>query len=312
MRASPPRHAAGAPASGRLPAAGSLYDGGPRFRAAGSSVAKRLVEQRAAVGCAEGQPRDRAATEQWWRNFNDPALDRLVAEAQREEQRRAHGRPAHSRGARRARHRRQRFVSATAATQWRGAARRPAAVERPRYRRLALPRRPRHRGNWTSGASSGAASSLRMLHFAIASYDDAQVLVRRRPPASTPPSAPSNSACIAHENAALQKRSLEITERLFKSGNESELDVQQARTQYLSTVASIPELEGSVRQVQNALSVLLARPPGPLPEMEAGREDSDGRARGHRRPARRPAAPPTGRACGGGASRRAVGSDWRQ
>ena len=77
---------------------------------------------------------------------------------------------------------------------------------------------------------------------------------------------------IAHENAALQKRSLEITERLFKSGNESELDVQQARTQYLSTVASIPELEGSLRQVQNALSVLVARPPGPLPEMEAGRE----------------------------------------
>jgi outer membrane protein TolC len=65
---------------------------------------------------------------------------------------------------------------------------------------------------------------------------------------------------------------LEITERLFKSGNESELDVQQARTQYLSTIASIPELEGSLRQVQKALNVLVARPPGPLPEMEAGRE----------------------------------------
>ena len=77
---------------------------------------------------------------------------------------------------------------------------------------------------------------------------------------------------IAHENAALQKRSLEITERLFKSGNESELDVQQARTLYLSTIASIPELEGSLRQVQNALNVLVGRPPGPLPEMEAGRE----------------------------------------
>jgi outer membrane protein TolC len=35
-------------------------------------------------GAAEGQPRDRAATEQWWRNFNDPVLDRLVAEAQRQ------------------------------------------------------------------------------------------------------------------------------------------------------------------------------------------------------------------------------------
>ena len=35
-------------------------------------------------GAAEGQPHDRATTEQWWRNFNDPALDRLVAEAQRQ------------------------------------------------------------------------------------------------------------------------------------------------------------------------------------------------------------------------------------
>ena len=72
---------------------------------------------------------------------------------------------------------------------------------------------------------------------------------------------------IAHENAAIQKRSFEITERLFKSGNESELDVQQAKTQYLSTLASIPGLESSLRQAQNALAVLLGRPPGPLPEM---------------------------------------------
>jgi NodT family efflux transporter outer membrane factor (OMF) lipoprotein len=72
---------------------------------------------------------------------------------------------------------------------------------------------------------------------------------------------------IAHSNAAIQKRSLEITERLFKSGNESELDVQQAKTQYLATLASIPPLEASLRQTQNALSILLARPPGPILEM---------------------------------------------
>ncbi len=75
---------------------------------------------------------------------------------------------------------------------------------------------------------------------------------------------------IAHENAALQKRSLEITERLFRSGNDSELDVQQAKSLYLSTLATIPQLAGSLRQSQNGLSVLLARPPGPLPEMTAG------------------------------------------
>jgi len=75
---------------------------------------------------------------------------------------------------------------------------------------------------------------------------------------------------IAHSNAAIQKRSLEITERLFKSGNESELDVQQAKTQYLATLASIPPLEASLRQTENALATLLARPPGSLPEMSAG------------------------------------------
>lgn len=76
---------------------------------------------------------------------------------------------------------------------------------------------------------------------------------------------------IARSNAAIQQRSLEITQRLFKSGNESELDVQQARTQYLATLASIPPLEASLRQTQNALATLLARPPGPLPELDAGR-----------------------------------------
>jgi NodT family efflux transporter outer membrane factor (OMF) lipoprotein len=77
---------------------------------------------------------------------------------------------------------------------------------------------------------------------------------------------------IAQENAALQRRSLEITERLFKSGHESELDVQQAKSLYLGTLSSIPLLEASLRQTQNALSILLARAPGPLPEMAPGKE----------------------------------------
>lgn len=71
---------------------------------------------------------------------------------------------------------------------------------------------------------------------------------------------------IAHHNAQIQKRSLQITERLFYSGNNAELDVQQTNTQYLS---SIPQLETSLRQSQNALGILLAKLPGPLPEMAA-------------------------------------------
>ena len=102
----------------------------------------------------------------------------------------------------------------------------------------------------------------------IATYDDVQVLVASQA-ASLYASIRTVELRlrITHENAAIQQRSLEITERLFKSGNESELDLQQAKSQYLSTIATIPELEGVLRQAHNALSVLLARPPGVLPEM---------------------------------------------
>ncbi|WP_018309288.1 efflux transporter outer membrane subunit [Cupriavidus sp. UYPR2.512] len=79
---------------------------------------------------------------------------------------------------------------------------------------------------------------------------------------------------IARDNAALQRRSLEITERLFKSGETDELDLQQAKTQYLGTLSSIPEFESQIMRTRNALAVLMGRPPGPLPELPelAGKE----------------------------------------
>jgi len=72
---------------------------------------------------------------------------------------------------------------------------------------------------------------------------------------------------IAHENAAIQKRSFEITERLYRSGQDSELDLQQAKTQYLATLATIPEREVSLIKTRNALCTVLGRPPGELPEL---------------------------------------------
>lgn len=105
----------------------------------------------------------------------------------------------------------------------------------------------------------------------IAAYDNIQVLMAAQvASAYSSIRTLENKLHIAQENAALQKRSLQITERLFKSGNESELDMQQARSQYFSTLATIPDIQASIRQTQNALSILLARAPGPLPEMAAG------------------------------------------
>jgi NodT family efflux transporter outer membrane factor (OMF) lipoprotein len=72
---------------------------------------------------------------------------------------------------------------------------------------------------------------------------------------------------IAERNAAIQKRSLEITEKIFRAGQDSELDVQQAKTQYLATLSTIPELEATLVRVRNALAALLGRLPGELPEL---------------------------------------------
>lgn len=77
---------------------------------------------------------------------------------------------------------------------------------------------------------------------------------------------------IARENAAIQKRSYEITERFFRNGQGSELDLQQAKTQYLSTLSTIPDLERSLTQTRNAICALLGRPPGGVPELTAPRK----------------------------------------
>jgi NodT family efflux transporter outer membrane factor (OMF) lipoprotein len=72
---------------------------------------------------------------------------------------------------------------------------------------------------------------------------------------------------IARKNAEIQKRSYEITQRLHEGGQESELDLQQAKTQYLATLSTVPELQITLTQTRNALCALLGRPPGDLPEL---------------------------------------------
>lgn len=74
---------------------------------------------------------------------------------------------------------------------------------------------------------------------------------------------------IARANAAIQERSFEITRQLYQSGQSNELDFQQAKTQYQSTLASIPELEIALYEIRNALCVLLGRSPGQVPELYA-------------------------------------------
>jgi NodT family efflux transporter outer membrane factor (OMF) lipoprotein len=69
---------------------------------------------------------------------------------------------------------------------------------------------------------------------------------------------------IARQNAGTQEESLKIAEARFKYGSVTQLDVEQARTALDSTLAAIPSLESQLSQTKHALSVLLGLTPGDL------------------------------------------------
>jgi NodT family efflux transporter outer membrane factor (OMF) lipoprotein len=217
-------------------------------------------------------PRSAGAVE-WWRHFNDPVLDQLVAEAQRANPN------VRTAGLRVMEARAQLGIAgstlqaqvrqATGELLWAGERKAggPDVSAVSLSAGLQIGWEIDFWGKFRRGIESADAA-----YFAsIAQYDDLQVLMAAQV-ASLYSSIRTLEAklVIARESAKIQKRSLEITERLFKGGNDSELDVQQAKSQYLATLATIPLLETALRQTQNALGTLLARPPGPLPEMAAG------------------------------------------
>jgi NodT family efflux transporter outer membrane factor (OMF) lipoprotein len=74
----------------------------------------------------------------------------------------------------------------------------------------------------------------------------------------------------AVENARIEERGLRIAESRFLNGATSELDVSQATTLLQSTWASIPQLQISAQQARNALSTLLGQPTGTVEPLLAG------------------------------------------
>lgn len=66
---------------------------------------------------------------------------------------------------------------------------------------------------------------------------------------------------ITRDNIASQQRSFDIVDVQFKNGETSELDVLQARTLLLSTMAAVPALEAQLATARHALRVLLGDAP---------------------------------------------------
>lgn len=67
---------------------------------------------------------------------------------------------------------------------------------------------------------------------------------------------------LARRNVTLQEQALDIAESRFRNGATSELDVTQAKNLLETTRTTIPKLDSSRQQAENALSTLLGRNPG--------------------------------------------------
>jgi len=69
---------------------------------------------------------------------------------------------------------------------------------------------------------------------------------------------------IAKRSLGTYDESVKLYELQFQYGLISQMIVEQARTQYETAAATIPQLESQIVQNENALSILLGRNPGPI------------------------------------------------
>ena len=113
-------------------------------------------------------------------------------------------------------------------------------------------------GRFRRGIESADANLLA----SVASYDDTLVLLAAQVvDVYTVLRTTEEQLRIGRENLALQQRSYDIVEVLYRNGASNELDVQQAETLLLSTKATIPSLEVTLYQAHHALNGLQSRMP---------------------------------------------------
>ena len=69
---------------------------------------------------------------------------------------------------------------------------------------------------------------------------------------------------IAQRTLATYGESVRLFELQLKYGQISQLTLEQARSQYETAAAAIPQIERDIAQTENAISILLGRNPGPV------------------------------------------------
>lgn len=77
---------------------------------------------------------------------------------------------------------------------------------------------------------------------------------------------------IAQRTLTTYAESVKLFELQFKYGLKPGMTVEQARVQYETAAAAIPQLASQIAQTENLISVLLGRNPGPIPRGKSIRE----------------------------------------
>lgn len=122
-------------------------------------------------------------------------------------------------------------------------------------------------GRFRRGIEAADASLLA----AIASYDEVLVLLTAQvADVYTILRATEEQLRLAQESVDIQQRSYDIVQVLYRNGDSSELDALQAQTLLLSTQTVIPNLEATIEQSKNALSVLLGMAPADIDALLEG------------------------------------------
>ena len=69
---------------------------------------------------------------------------------------------------------------------------------------------------------------------------------------------------IARKTVESREKSVKLFELRFKGGNISEMELSQVQSEYFVALAAVPDLERRVRQQENLINLLLGRNPGPI------------------------------------------------
>ena len=114
----------------------------------------------------------------------------------------------------------------------------------------------------------GTQSAKANLAAQVANYDDALVTLTGDVAAVyINIRALQQGLAIARENIALQQQSADVTKVRFDSGVTTELDVQESTALLNNTKALVPELQSELQQAKNALAVLLGRTPSKMTDV---------------------------------------------